>query len=101
MKEILMITTGGTIASRSTEEGLVPQMNSDEILSFVPSAASICQVETLALFNIDSTNIGPEHWVQMAQAVRSRYDQYDGFVILHGTDTMIPPPSTIASGSKM
>lgn len=88
MKKILMITTGGTIASKGTDEGLAPQMDSAEILGFVPSVAELCQVETLALFNVDSTNIGPQHWIAMAQAVRSRYDAYDGFVILHGTDTM-------------
>lgn len=69
-------------------KGLSPQMSCREILGFVPSVSAFCQVETLALFNIDSTDIGPEHWAAMASAVRSRYADYDGFVILHGTDTM-------------
>ena len=38
--------------------------------------------------NLDSTNVGPEHWLNIASAVRERYDSYDGFVITHGTDTM-------------
>ncbi len=88
MKKILMITTGGTIASKSSSEGLSPQMDSAEILGFVPSVSELCQVETLALFNIDSTNVGPQHWILMATAIRERYEAYDGFVTLHGTDTM-------------
>ncbi|GAA3326094.1 hypothetical protein GCM10020331_060600 [Ectobacillus funiculus] len=38
--------------------------------------------------NRDSTNMQPEHWIQMAQAIAEHYEQYDGFVITHGTDTL-------------
>jgi L-asparaginase len=87
-KKILLIATGGTIASQSTGHGLSPRLLSRDILTFVPSIRELCEVETLQLFNIDSTNMEPSHWMKIAQAVRSHYDSFDGFVILHGTDTM-------------
>ena len=88
MKRILLLATGGTIATRKTEHGLVPQLTSQELLSCIPEIASVCQVETLQLFNLDSTNLCPHHWVAIAEAIRERYDLFDGFVISHGTDTM-------------
>ncbi|MFR7894791.1 MAG: asparaginase domain-containing protein [Dysosmobacter sp.] len=38
--------------------------------------------------NLDSTNMRPEHWLDMVRCIRENYDRYDGFVITHGTDTM-------------
>ena len=74
MKKILMLATGGTIAQ--------------EILNYVPAIGQLCQVEAIQLMNLDSTNIGPRHWLEMARAVEEHYDAYDGFVLTHGTDTM-------------
>lgn len=88
MKRILLIATGGTIASKRSDTGLKPLMSSEELLSYVPSAREFCQTDTLQLFNIDSTNIQPKHWLAIAAAVEEHYEQYDGFVICHGTDTM-------------
>ena len=62
----------------------------------MPELAEICQIETLQLYNLDSTNVGPEHWVGMVEAVRDRYDRYDGFVITHGTDTMAYTASALS-----
>lgn len=88
MKQILLLATGGTIATKQTDRGLIPQLTSEELLSAIPEIHGICQPHTLQLFNLDSTNLSPVHWVAMAEAIRDRYDQYDGFVISHGTDTM-------------
>ena len=88
MKKILMIATGGTIASKRSENGLSPQMTSDEILAYVPKVREFCQVSEFQLMNIDSTNVTPDDWVKMARAIRDNYDLYDGFVLCHGTDTM-------------
>ena len=88
MKQILMIATGGTIASKSSENGLKPLITSNELLSYVPDARSFCKADTLQLLNIDSTNMQPKHWLMIAAAIREHYDRYDGFVICHGTDTM-------------
>ncbi len=88
MKRILLIATGGTIASKRSDAGLKPLISSDELLSYVPAAQEFCQADALQLINLDSTNIQPRHWLSMAAAIESHYDQYDGFVICHGTDTM-------------
>ena len=88
MKSILMLATGGTIASKDSGEGLTPAITSQEILGYVPAIGQLCRVETIQLMNLDSTNIGPGHWLEIARAVEEHYDAYDGFVITHGTDTM-------------
>ena len=87
-KRILLIGTGGTIASEPGENGLVPELTSEQLLRRVPGISKICHVDCMQLFSLDSTNIMPSHWVEMAKAVREHYDDYDGFVISHGTDTM-------------
>ena len=88
MKNILMIGTGGTIASEMTPSGLTPELNSTQLLSFVPRIGEMCHVDCVQLYSLDSTNIRPSHWLGVARAVRENYDRYDGFVISHGTDTM-------------
>lgn len=88
MKKILLIATGGTIASKPTENGLAPQITSEELLGFVPEIAELCTVDALGLMNIDSTNITCRHWLAIADKIEQCYDAYDGFVITHGTDTM-------------
>lgn len=88
MKRILMLATGGTIASKESGHGLSPEITSEEILRCVPEIGTLCHVEALQLMNLDSTNIQPNHWLEISGAIESHYDQYDGFVITHGTDTM-------------
>jgi len=87
-KKILMLATGGTIASKQTTRGFAPELSPEDILSYVPRVSEICEVETYQVCSIDSTNMMPEHWVQMSKAIEKFYDQYDGFVICHGTDTL-------------
>ena len=96
MKKILMIATGGTIASKGTADGLAPELTSQDILHYIPSLKDICEVETLQLCNLDSTNISMEHWMMMANAIEERYEKYDGFVICHGTDTMAYTASALS-----
>lgn len=88
MKRILMIGTGGTIASEMTEAGLAPGLTGADFLEYIPDVQHICQVESIQVCNIDSTNMTPYHWEMIAQTIRANYDAYDGFVISHGTDTM-------------
>ncbi len=88
MKKILMLGTGGTIASELTPEGLAPELTPAQLLRFVPAVSALAEVDCVSLFNIDSTNITPRHWSILARALRENYDRYDGFVISHGTDTM-------------
>lgn len=88
MKRILMIGTGGTIASEMTPDGLTPELNTRQLLSFVPGIGELCHVECLQVYSLDSTNLQPEHWLGVARTIRENYSRYDGFVISHGTDTM-------------
>ena len=88
MKKILCISTGGTIASLKTDDGLVPTMTGNELGQKVPELNSICNVDFMQSFNMDSTNIRPGHWIKIAEDIKANYDKYDGFVITHGTDTM-------------
>ena len=88
MKKILLVATGGTIASKKTESGLTPQISPEELVSFIPDLKEICEVETVQVLNLDSSNMEPKHWRMMVECVRENYDKYDGFVIAHGTDTM-------------
>lgn len=88
MKKILMIGTGGTIASEAGSDGLTPELDAAGLLSFVPGITRWCEAECLQLYNLDSTNLQPEHWLGLARVIRQNYDVYDGFVISHGTDTM-------------
>ena len=63
MKNILMIGTGGTIASEMTPSGLTPELNSTQLLSFVPRIGEMCHVDCVQLYSLDSTNIRPIGWV--------------------------------------
>ncbi len=87
-RRILFITTGGTIASVKTEQGLKPVLSSAELLAQLPELESLCEAETLALCSIDSTDMAPHHWLDMARAIRENYTLYDGFILCHGTDTL-------------
>lgn len=88
MKKILIIGTGGTIASKPTAEGLAPALDSAQLLESIPGISDICEVDCVQLFSLDSTNIRPGHWLILAEKIRESYNDYDGFVITHGTDTM-------------
>ena len=88
MKRILLIGTGGTIASEMTAGGLAPELTTEQLLAHIPAIREICRVECVQLLNLDSTSITPQHWLMMARCIQERYDLYDGFVITHGTDTM-------------
>lgn len=88
MKKILLLATGGTIASVLGADGLTPGMTADELVSYLPEQNHMYKVESKVLMEIDSTNMQPEYWIRIAEAVYKHYGDYDGFVITHGTDTM-------------
>ncbi|MDY3833384.1 MAG: asparaginase [Candidatus Ventricola sp.] len=96
MKRILLIATGGTIASRPTDSGLVPQLLAEDILSCVPALRALCRIDALQLLSIDSTNMTPDNWLAIAACVKDNYFRYDGFVITHGTDTMAYTASALS-----
>ena len=88
MKQILLIATGGTIASAPTEQGLTPALDEKQLLSYLPDLSSLCQLTGISVMSIDSTNMNPARMGILAQTIAQNYDRYDGFVLAHGTDTM-------------
>ncbi|MFC7394795.1 asparaginase [Scopulibacillus cellulosilyticus] len=88
MKKLLLIATGGTIASVKGERGLAPGLSAEELLEHFQTSTESVEITCEILMNRDSTNMQPEHWAEIAEAIIRNYDQYDGFVITHGTDTL-------------
>ena len=91
MSKVLLISTGGTITMvRGKKDGALQPADMETFKAFMPELfAGKIQVDIQAFDPlIDSSDIGPDSWRQMAQIVYDHYDAYDGFVILHGTDTM-------------
>ncbi len=87
MKRILMLTTGGTIASAPTAEGLIPR-GSAEILAHLGGAGDSFELTVKEVLTLDSTNIQPEEWRIIASAIYNNMSGFDGIVVTHGTDTM-------------
>ena len=88
MKHILILTTGGTIASVQSPDGLVPGITSEQLRGYLPQIGADIDIDIKELFHIDSTDMTAGHWLKIVEAVKKNYDDYDGFVICHGTDTM-------------
>ena len=97
---ILMIYTGGTIGMVPTEDGFAPKQGvfKAELESIKDLASDKMPDYDLVEFDplLDSTNMEHTHWNQIAEAVGERYYDYDGFVILHGTDTMAYTASALS-----
>lgn len=87
-KNLLIIATGGTIASNKTKKGLSPTSTGDDLISQIAGLPEDCRLHVLQLMNIDSTNMKPDGWMAIQKAIAENYDTYDGFVVLHGTDTL-------------
>lgn len=95
-KKILVIGTGGTIASVSADEGLKPRADVSELLTCVPEVKEFCKLDMIQAMSIDSTNMMPANWKVLVKIIEQQYDVYDGFLILHGTDTMAYTASALS-----
>ncbi|WP_299271827.1 asparaginase [uncultured Psychroserpens sp.] len=88
---ILLVYTGGTIGMiKNAETGALKAFDFKNLLKNIPELKLLdCDIETLS-FNepIDSSNMSPKYWIQIAEIIESHYDRFDGFVVLHGSDTM-------------
>lgn len=88
---ILLLYTGGTIGMvKDFETGALRVFNFDKLLQNIPELKQLdCNIETISFDDpIDSSNITPKQWGDIATVVEGNYDKFDGFVILHGSDTM-------------
>lgn len=88
MKKILLLTTGGTIASGDRGKGLAPVLSSEDFLKYVREFEGKCELDPREVCSIDSTNMSPAHWKLLAGTIREAYEEYDAFLICHGTDTL-------------
>ena len=79
MKKILFVATGGTIASKKTENGLTPQITPEELISYIPEVEKICEITAVQPFNLDSSNVVPENWSMLVKVIREHYDAFDGW----------------------
>ncbi|GAB1855345.1 asparaginase [Flavobacteriaceae bacterium MHTCC 0001] len=96
---ILLVYTGGTIGmEKDTETGALHAFNFDNLLKQIPELKLIeCNIQTLSLPQpIDSSNMNPKYWVKIAEIIETNYHHFDGFVILHGSDTMSYTASTLS-----
>jgi len=98
MKKILLIQTGGTIAMHldNRQTRLDPDRFTHLLLMEMPELGKIAEIETLKLFFEDSSDIHPTHWTQLANCIHDHWNRADGFVILHGTDTMAYTASALS-----
>jgi len=88
MKHILLLSTGGTIASASNGEGLEPQFSAEDMTLLIPELKDLCHISYYEVARLDSTNIQPEEWKLLSCSIFAHLSDYDGFVVTHGTDTM-------------
>ena len=95
---VLLIYTGGTIGMVQDESGALQPFAMERIYDALPLLhrtnyiIDSCQLNKI----IDSSNMTPEFWVDIANIIEERYDDYDGFVVLHGTDTMAYTASALS-----
>ena len=95
---VLLIYTGGTIGMVQDERGALRPFPMERIYDLVPELhrcpyrIDTCQLDRI----IDSSNMSPDFWVDIAEAIEKRYDDYDGFVVLHGTDTVAYTASALS-----
>lgn len=87
-KKILVLATGGTIASETGAHGLEPSLQAGGLLPYLVGVAENYDITTKDILHLDSSNIQPEEWVLIAHSVFEHYKKYDGIIITHGTDTM-------------
>lgn len=87
-KRILILATGGTIASKPTAAGMAPQYNIAQVLQPVSLLHEYYDITTEDLLQLDSSNIQVAEWQKIAAAIDAAKDKYDGIVVTHGTDTM-------------
>lgn len=88
---ILLIYTGGTIGMvKDYDSGALKAFNFKKLLKNIPELAQLdCHIDSVSFKKpIDSSNINTEHWIEIASIIESHYDSHEGFVVLHGSDTM-------------
>ncbi len=89
-KRILFLQTGGTLGMQSLGDPgpLAPSAIAENVLPYVKGLEDLVDIHGEVLCNLDSSDLSPPHWEAIGAAITERREDYDGFVVLHGTDTM-------------
>lgn len=97
-KRILILHTGGTLGMRprDPDEVLAPDEFGATVLEYVPELERIADIETRVLCSLDSSDISPDHWMDMVRAIFDARDECDGVVVTHGTDAMVYTASALS-----
>lgn len=95
-KKLLLLTTGGTIASTPTEEGLAPGLDGADLTAYLPGLEELYELDVRDILHLDSSNIQPEEWQLIARHIYEAREQYEGIVVTHGTDTMAYTASVLS-----
>jgi len=96
---ILIIYTGGTIGMvRDSKTGALHPVNGAELHEHIPILSKLDYGIDLYSFDplLDSSDINPDHWVELVSVIEGNYEKYDGFVVLHGSDTMAYTASALS-----
>ena len=95
---ILLVYTGGTIGSvEDPDTGALKPLNFDHLRNRVPEVDALeVELNFESLAPIDSSDMTPDRWGELARLLFLRRDRYDGFVVLHGTDTMAYTASALS-----
>ncbi len=95
-REILFITTGGTLASTRGKNGLIPSLSGNEFIDAIKGVIKNCTITFKELCCKDSSNITPEIWSSLARLISQEISKFNGIVIIHGTDTMSYTASAVS-----
>jgi len=96
---VLLIFTGGTISmSEDPATGALRPINFERLQEYMPELKQTgIRIKSIPFFPlIDSSDVQPENWEKIAVTIRDNYDDYDGFIVLHGTDTMAYTASALS-----
>lgn len=97
--KVLLVYTGGTIGmNRNPQTGALEPFDFEHLRSFVPELEHFQTEISVYQFNppIDSSDMSPKLWTELVHIISDHYDEYDGFVVLHGTDTMAYTASVLS-----
>lgn len=96
--KILLLFAGGTIGMvhNPTTDALEPAASALELVEHIPELHEVADIDFEFVVNLDSSNMTPEHWSLLAQKIDERYNEFDGFVVAQGTDTMAYTASALS-----
>ncbi len=96
--KVLIIYTGGTIGMiKNQKTGALEAFDFENLLKYVPELVRVdIKIDTIAFEPIDSADLSPDLWIKLVNTIEKKYFDYDGFVVLHGTDTMAYSASALS-----